>query len=170
MNEGEKDVEYQQAVAQLDATIAKESPKISSVGYLLWSLAVPPFTTFLSMYFAWKKNALHRLMPDMTIVYTILFALWSLLMFSAPGAFASYFHQQVVGIGLFDKIFALILVVGGLISGFYLRAKANKEGALSLTWIGLMIVLLVLQVYSGWHQLSFISGVVTKAQDTAIGL
>lgn len=165
-----KNVEYLQAVAQLDAKTAQESPKTSTVGYLFWSLAIPPITTLWVMYSAWKKGVLYKLMPDMIIVYSVLFALWSLLMFSAPGAFSSYLSQQVAGVPASDKIFAMILIVGGIFGGIYARIKGQKEGALSLVWVSLMTVILLLQLYAGMHQLSFISTVVNKAQDANIGL
>lgn len=146
------------------------APKISTIGYLFWSLAIPPFTTFLAVYFAWKKGVLFKLMPNMTLVYTVLFFVWSLLMFSAPGAFSSYFSQQVPPVPTFDKVVAIVLTVFGIAGGFYFRMKGNKEGNLSLVWVGLMMVILVLQLYSGAHQLSFISAVVTEAQDVNLGL
>lgn len=159
-------------VNQIDQTIPPvvQPPKVSTLGYLLWSLAIPPFTIFIAMYFAWKKGILFKLVPNITIVYTVLFALWSLLMFWAPGAFSSYFSQQVPVVPSFYKIFATILIIGGIGGGIYLRMKAQKDGSLSLVWIGLMIVNLILQVVAGFHQLTFISGVVTKAQDTSLGL
>ncbi len=166
----DKNLDYQQAIAQLDAKTEQESPKTSTVGYLFWSLSVPPFTTFLVMYFAWKKGVLYKLMPNMTIVYSILFALWSLLMFSASGAFADYFNQQVAGAPAFDKFVAILLTIGGIGIGIYCRIKAKKEGALSLVWVILMTVIIILQIYAGWHQLSFIGAVVNTAQDANIGL
>ena len=169
MSEDQKNLEYQQAIAQLDAKIIQDSPKISTVGYLVWSLVLPPFTTFAAMYFAWKKGVLYKLMPDMTIVYSVLFALWSLLMFSASGAFSSYLSQQVAGVPTLDKVEAILLVVGGIAGGIYFRMKSNKEGILSLVWISLMTVILILQIYAGFHQVSFISNLVNSAQDSYIG-
>ncbi|MDP2633067.1 MAG: hypothetical protein Q8P25_05110 [Candidatus Curtissbacteria bacterium] len=165
-----KNAEYQQAIAQLDVKTAQELPKTSTVGYLLWSLAIPPITTFWVMYSAWKKGVLYKLMPNMIIVYSILFGLWSMLMFSASGAFSSYLNQQVASAPGFDKIMAIILTVGGISSGIYFRVKGKKEGTVSLIWISLMTVILLLQVYAGVHQLSFVSAVVTKAQDINIGM
>lgn len=170
MNEDEKDLEYLQAIAQLDAKTAQESSKTSTVGYLFWSLAIPPITTFLAMYFAWKKGVLHLLMPNMAIIYSVLFGLWSLLMFSASGAFSDYLHQQVAGAPGFDKIAAVLLTLGGIGIGIYCRIKAKKEGTVSAVWIGLMAVILILQIYAGFHQLSFISTVLNKAQDVNIGI
>lgn len=170
MNEDEKNLEYQKAIAQLDAKTAQESPKTSTVGYLFWSLLIPPFTTFLVMYFAWKKGVLHLLMPNMVIIYSVFFALWSMLMFSASGAFSDYFHQQVAGAPALSKIMAILLTVSGIGSGIYFRIKGQKDGELSLVWVSLMAVILIFQVYAGIHQLSFISAVVNKAQDVSIGL
>lgn len=170
MNDDLKNVEYQQAIAQLDAKTAQEAPKTSTVGYLFWGFLIPPFTTFLVMYFAWKKGVLYRLMPDMTIVYSVLFALWSLLMFSASGAFSDYFHQQVAGVPVFDKVVAILLTAVGIIIGFYFRIKAKKEGTIVLTWVSVMIVILLLQVWVEFHQLFFVLSVVNKAQDVNIGL
>lgn len=166
----QKNIEYQQVIAQIDAKTAQESPKTSIAGYMFWGLLIPPFTTLWVMYSAWKKGVLYKLMPNMTLMFSISFALWSLLMFSAPGAFASYLSQQVAPIPSFDKIFATILIVGGIGSGIYFRMKGNKEGTLSMVWISLMTVILLLQLYAGIHQLSFIAAVVTKAQDSAIGI
>lgn len=170
MNGVNREQEFAKAMAQLDDKIAQEFPKTSTIGYLFWSLLIPPITTFLAMYFAWKKGVLHLLMPTMAIIYSVLFALWSMLMFSAPRAFGDYLNQQVSGVSGFDTILAFILTVGGIAAGVYFRLKGKKEGTLSLVWVGLMIVILILQVYAGWHQLSFISSVVNKAQDTSIGL
>lgn len=147
-----------------------QAPKISVFGYIFWSLMIPPVTTFLAMYFAWKKSALHRLMPDMTIVYTVLFGLWSLLMFSAPGAFSSYFSQEVMPVPTFDKVVAVVLIILGIGGGFYFRMKVKREQKLSFLWVGFLTAILVLQVFAGFHQLTFISGVVTQAQDTVLGL
>lgn len=170
MTDDTKDVEYQQAIAQLDTKIAQESPKNSTVGYMLWSLAIPPITTFWVMYSAWKKGVLYKLMPNMMIIYSILFAFWSLLMFSASGAFSSYLNQQVASAPGLDKVMATILVIGGIGSGIYFRMKGNKEGTVSALWISLMTIILLLQLYAGMHQLSFISGVVNQAQDVNIGI
>ena len=166
----EKQLEYQQTMAQLDVKTAQVSPQNSTGGYLFWSLLIPPITTFIAMYFAWKKGVLYKLMPNMTIVYSILFALWSLLMFSASGAFGDYLNQQVAAVPTLDKIEAVILAVGGIAGGIYLRVKGKKEGSLSLVFLSAMTLILILQIYAGYHQLSFISVVVNKAQDTSIGL
>ena len=55
MNE-EQEAQYKAAIAQLDAKTAQVVPQASTVGYLFWSLALPPFSTFAVMYFAWKKG------------------------------------------------------------------------------------------------------------------
>ncbi len=170
MNEDEKNLEYQQAMVQLDARTAQESPKTSTVGYLFWSLFIPPLTTFLVMYLAWKKGVLHLLMPNMAIIYSVLFGMWSMLMFSASGAFSDYLNQQVLGVPAFDKVVAILLTFFGIGIGIYCRIKAKKEGVLSFAFVSLITVILILQIYAGFHQLSFISTVVNKAQDVSIGL
>lgn len=170
MTDFDKSLEYQQAITQLDAKVKQDSAQKSTVGYLFWSLFIPPVTTFLVMYFAWKKGVLHLLVPNMAMIYSISFALWSLLMFSSSGAFGSYLNQQVAGVPLFDKVLAIVLTVGGIGIGIYCRGRAKKEGNLSLVWVSLITVILILQVYAGFHQLSFIANVINKAQDTSIGL
>lgn len=142
----------------------------SPFGYLVWSFLIPPITTFMVMYFAWKKGVLHLLMPNMAVIYSIFFGLWSMLMFSAPGAFSSYLNQQTASLPFFDKFLAVLLTTFGIGIGIYCRSVAKKEGKLSSVFIGLIFVILVLQVYAGARQLSFISGVVTKAQDATLGL
>ncbi len=151
-------------------TAAQQTKKKSIIGFLILALALPPFTTVWAMYLSGKRGTLYQLMPILTIVSAVVFALWSLLMFSASGAFSDYLHQQVLGVPTFDKVIAILLTAGGIISGIYFRIRANRDGKLGLIWVGLMSVILLLQIWAGAHQLSFISAVVGKAQDTNIGL
>lgn len=90
-------------------------------------------------------------------------------MFSAPGAFSSYFVQQVASVPMLDKATAVVLTFFGIFGGIYFRMKGNKEGTLSLVWMGFLMGILVLQVFAAFHQLTFISGVVNQAQDTVLG-
>ena len=170
MNENEKEAEFNAAVAQIEAQTVQIAPKISTWGYLFWSLAIPPLSTFAAMYFAWKKGVLHKLMPNMAILYSVLFAFWSLLMFSAPKAFGDYFGQRVVGVALFDKLEATVLEAVGIGAGIYFRNRGKKEDRLSAAYERLFTLILVLQFFVGWHQLSLIGGVVNQVQDTGLGL
>ncbi len=151
-------------------TAAQQTKKKSIIGFLILALALPPFTTVWAMYLSWRRGMLHQLMPILTIVSAVIFALWSLLMFSASGAFSDYLHQQVLGVPTLDKVIAILLTVVGIILGMYFKIKAGRDGKLGLIWVGLMSAILLLQIWAGAHQLSFISVVVNKAQDTNIGL
>lgn len=154
-------------LAQLAAQNKKKS---SSWGYITGSLIFPPFTTVWVMYLAWKKGALQQLMPTMTIVYTVFFVLWSLLMVSAPGAFGDYLSQQVAGVPVFDKLVAFTLAGLGIGLGIYLKIKANRDNKFSWIWVGVLSAILILQLWAGYHQLGFIGSVVNRAQDINLGL
>lgn len=149
---------------------AQNKKKGSSWGYITGSLIFPPFTTVWVMYLAWKKGTLQQLMPTMTIVYTVFFVLWSLLMVSAPGAFGDYLSQQVAEVPFFDKFVAFTLTGLGIGLGIYLKIKSNRDNKFSWIWVGILSAILILQLWAGYHQLGLIGSVVNKAQDINLGL
>ncbi len=156
---------------KLDQLIVESKAKNAHVwGYVFWSLAIPPFSTAWAMYAAYKKGVLHELMPLMTIIYSILFILWSLLMFSAPGAVADYVHQQAVGVGGFEKVAAILLAVLGIAGGIYFRLMASKDGKLP-TWVVIFLsVILLLQLVVGYQELQAVAGIVNGQINNNVGL
>ena len=158
--------ELPQSVADLDKLVAgqKQKKEASVFGYLILSLLVPPFTIIWVLYRAWQKGILHRLVPALTILYSILFGFFGLLLFSAPNSFSSVFGKNVTG-GL-DSILVwltIFLTLAGTIGGFYLRNKANKEGSLPTVWVFVMLFILILRFLVGWRELSSISKLINQS-------
>lgn len=161
-----------QTIEELDQLVSerKQEKQTSVFGYVVLSLILPPFTTVWVMYRAWKKGLLYRFVPVMTIVYTILFALYSWLLLSSPGAVSDVLgknlqKQPVVpsGQNTIFVIMAIVLTIAGVIGGFYFRNKARKEGSLSTVMILILIFILILQFWVGFSELSFVSRIVNQS-------
>lgn len=148
----------------------KQEKEASVFGYIIISLIIPPFSTAWAMYRAWKKGVLYRFVPVLTIVYTILFALYSWLLLSSPGAVSSVLGKNLLkqpevpsGQNTIFVIMTVVLTIAGIVGGFYLRNKAQKEDTLPTVMILALIFILLLQFWVGFSELSFVGSIINQS-------
>lgn len=162
-------LEQPNLMADLDRLITEEKKERQSSiwGNLILSLILPPFSTLWVLYRAWKNKALHLLLPTMTILYSILFGFYSYLMLSSPKAFTAVFAGKIENSANLPKgqnflitILAILLTVAGIIGGLYTRNKAKREDRLSTSMILLLVVILVLQFWISFRELTWVSSVI----------
>jgi len=162
-------LEQPNSMADLDKLIKGERrERQSSIrGNLILSLILPPFSTLWVLYRVWKNNALHLLLPAMTILYSVLFGLYSYLTLSSPKAFTAVFANKIENSAILPKghnflitIVAILLMVAGIIGGLYTQNKAKREDRLSTSMILLLAVILVLQFWISFRELTWVSSVI----------
>src|SRR3990167_4276199 len=162
-------LEQSNSIDDLDKLISKEKQKQghSIWGDLIISLILPPFSMIWVLYRAWKNNALHLLLPAMTILYSILFGLYSYLMLSSPKAFTAVFAGKIENSAILPKgqnflitILAILLTLAGITSGLYTRNKTKREDRLSPSMILFLVVILVLQFWISFRELTWVSSVI----------
>lgn len=148
----------------------RKEKEVSVFGYIVLSLTLPPFTTVWFIYRTWKKGVLHRFLPTMTIVYTILFALYSWLLLSSPGAVSSVLGKNLLkqpavpgGQNTIFVIMTVVLTIAGIVEGFYLRNKVTRAGSLPTVMIFALIFILILQFWVGLSEFSFVSSVINPS-------
>ncbi len=160
-----------QSVNDLDQIITREqeNKQTGVAGYIIWGLTIPPISTIWSIYAANKKGVLHLLVPTMTIVYTIFFALLSYTVFAAPKAFTDVASArlqtgtQIPSIPTWLIFVSIILTIAGLAGGWYLRSKARRDGYLSKIMMGALLAILALQFFVEFRELKFISSAISQS-------
>ncbi|OGD85329.1 hypothetical protein A2164_04500 [Candidatus Curtissbacteria bacterium RBG_13_35_7] len=121
------------------------------------------------MYSANKKSVLHILVPTMTIVYTILFALFNLSIIYSPKSFndvsAVKFASkvQIPSVPSWIVVSTIILTILGVFGGWYLRSLAKRQGSLSKILLSSLLVILLLQFFVEYRELMFIYTVISKS-------
>ncbi|OGD88764.1 hypothetical protein A3A54_01995 [Candidatus Curtissbacteria bacterium RIFCSPLOWO2_01_FULL_39_62] len=166
-----ENAESPKLLSEIDKIIAQNSEvkKTGVGGYVFWGLAIPPFTTIWTMYAASKKGVLHILVPTMTLVYTILFALFSFSVIYSPKSFADVsavkFATQVQLPTVPSWIVAstIILTILGILGGWYFRGVAKKQGSLSKVLMVSLLGILLLQFFVEFRELVFINTVIRKS-------
>jgi len=166
-----QDTNSLQTINDLDQIIANQQQKKAAgvTGYIVWGLSIPPISTILSMYFANKKGVLYLLLPTMTIVYTILFALFSFSVIYSPQAFSNVAISkfatkvQTVSVPSWIVISTIVLTLAGSVGGWYLRGVAKKQGSLSKTMMVFLAAVLVLQFFVEFRELVFINTLISKS-------
>ena len=162
-------LEQSNSIDGLDKLISKEKQKQghSIWGNLIISLILPPFSTLWVLYRVWKNNALHLLLPAMTILYSVLFGLYSYLTLSSPKAFTAVFAGKIENSAILPQghnflitILAILLTVVGIIGGLYTRNKAKREDRLSTLMILLLVVILVFQFWISLRELTWVNSVI----------
>ncbi len=157
-------------IEELDKVITTQKQAVSMTKYIMLSLVMPPFTTVAAFYFAWKKGAFYELAPILTIIYTVLFALYSFVFLSSPKAIVDVMGKNLASQPQVDMVqntilvvLSIVLTVVGIVGGFYLRKKANKQGGLSRGLIAFLIIILAWQFLVEIWQFSFITSIVSKS-------
>ena len=114
--------------------------------YVAAALALPPFSLVIALYFAWRKNLLHRALPLITIANSAITALYFFSIFSFYSALSSLgeIKRSSPSINLVSILLGIVLVAG-VAGGFYLKRKAEKENHLALREIFFLLALVGLQ-------------------------
>ena len=166
----ENNLEQVKTVKDFDNVLASQKQQISILKYVILGSFLPPITTILTFYFAWKKKALYRLLPVTTIVYSVLFGLYSYVLLSSPKALVAVLGPKLAQAPVVDSgqnmvlvILSVILTILGTGGGFYLKIKAAKAGGLSRGKSTFLLAILVLQFIVGVWQFSFVTSAVSGA-------
>lgn len=166
----ENNLEQVKTVEDFDKVLAFQKQQISILKYVTLGSLLPPITTILTFYFAWKKKALYRLLPVTTIVYSVLFGLYSYVLLNSPKALVDVLGPKLAQAPVVDSaqnmilvILSVILTILGTAGGFYLKIKAAKAGGLSRGKSTFLLAILVLQFIVGVWQFSFITSAVSGA-------
>ncbi len=161
-----------QTIGELDKIITSQSDAKKStgiMGYIFWGLAIPPISTIWSIYAANKKGLLHLLIPTMTIVYTILFALFSVSIIYSPKSFSDVSavkfatKVQIPSVPSWIVVSTILLTIFGILGGWYLRGLAKQQGYLSKTMMAILLIILGLQFFIEFRELAFISSAINQS-------
>ncbi len=145
-----------QNLGGLDNLIVKsqERSRISSGKYVLLSLLFPPFTLYLALLFAWRKRHLYIILPNLTLVFSLLTLATTVLGLFPVNAPAKYtvvitgIDSKPVDWGVKILLYLTIFVsVIGTVFGFMLWRRAKREGTLSSKTLQLIFILLQIEIF-----------------------
>lgn len=140
----------------LDNLIVKsqETSRISSGKYVLLSLLFPPFTLYLALLFAWRKRHLYIILPNLTLVFSLLTLATTVLGLFPVNAPAQYtavigsIDSKPVDWGVKILLYLTIFVsVIGTVYGLILWKRAKRESKLSSKTLWLLFILLNIEIF-----------------------
>lgn len=127
---------------------------ISSGKYVLLSLLFPPFTLYLALLFAWRKRHLYIILPNLTLVFSLLTlatTVLGLFPVNAPAKYADVItgiDAKPVDWGVKILLYLTIFVsVIGTVFGFMLWKRAKREGTLNSKTLRLLFILLNIEIF-----------------------